>query len=148
MKTIEIQKITLVKDKSFKYEPFDTPLTTPQLVAELGIKMEIHENAEEVFCIFCLNTKGKVIAFHEVSRGDLNSSMVHPREVFKRALLNNAQAIIIMHNHPSGDCKASYEDVNVTRKLIDAGALMDIPILDHIVLGDCDYTSMKSEGLI
>lgn len=148
MKSIEIQKIALVKDKTFKYEPFDTPLCTSNNVAELGRKMGIHENAEEVFCVFCLNTKGYVVAFHEVLRGAIDSSLVHPREVFKRALLSNASSIILLHNHPSGESEPSCEDIKTTRRLVDAGKLLGIPVLDHIVLCDDNYTAMSLEGII
>lgn len=148
MKSIEIQKVVLVKDREFKYTPFDEPLHNSSAVAKLGRQMGIHENAEEVACMFCLNTKGEVIAFHEISRGDISSSLVHPREIFKRAILNNASSIILTHNHPSGDCEPSHEDVNMTRRLIEAGELIGIPVMDHIVLGDYDYTSMKAAELI
>ena len=83
-----------------------------------------------------------------ISIGSLTASVVHPREVFKAAVQNSAAAMILVHNHPSGDPSPSKEDLNITRQLMEAGKLMDIPVLDHIVLGDNKYISLKEEGMI
>lgn len=97
-----------------------------------GLKRE----AQEVFVAVHLNTKNEAIAIHEVTRGTLSASLVHPREVFKAAMLNNAHSIIVAHNHPSGDSTPSREDFEVTEQLIKAGSLLGISVLDHVVLGD------------
>ncbi len=100
----------------------------------------------------CVTTKYRVIAYYEVSRGTLDSTLVHPREVFKVALLANAAAIILTHNHPSGDPSPSEADVKVTRDLIRAGQLLRIEVIDHIILGrkskerNCDYASLRELG--
>ena len=85
---------------------------------------------------------------HEISHGDLSSSLVHPREVFKRAILNNAATIILCHNHPSGSLKPSLDDRSITNRLKSAGDLLGISVIDHIIISESDYISFKSEGLI
>ena len=102
----------------------------------------------EHFAIILLNIKNHILSMPIISIGSLTASVVHPREVFKAAVQNSAAAIILVHNHPSGDPAPSQEDINITRQLIQAGKLMDIPVLDHIVLGDNKYISLKEEGMI
>ena len=116
--------------------------TLPVLEAELS------ELGYEKFIALALNTKNHVTAVLPVSSGSLNASIVHPRELFQRAILSNAASIIVCHNHPSGDPTPSPEDIALTRKLIDAGLLLDIPVLDHIVLGYGSYVSFKECGLL
>lgn len=103
----------------------------------------LQDEPSEVFAILCLTTKHRVIAYHEVSRGTLDSTPVHPREVFKAAILANAAAIIVCHNHPSGDPLPSLDDLEVTKRLVATGAVLGIDVLDHIVVGDGRYYSFK-----
>jgi DNA repair protein RadC len=86
------------------------------------------------------------MAFHEVSRGTLDSTLVHPREVFKAALLANAAAIVVSHNHPSGDPSPTIDDLEVTTRLVAAGVILGVPLLDHIVVGAGRYFSFKESG--
>ena len=116
--------------------------TLPVLEAELS------ELGYEKFIALALNTKNHVTAVLPVSSGSLNASIVHPRELFQRAILANCASLILAHNHPSGDPTPSPEDVSLTRKLIDAGLLIDIPILDHVILGYGKYSSFKEMGLL
>ena len=95
-----------------------------------------------------LNTKNHVLATPIISIGSLNASIVHPREVFREAIRYSAASVILIHNHPSGDPTPSQEDKLVTSKLVQAGTLMDITVLDHIIIGDSKYISMKEEGMI
>ena len=98
----------------------------------------------EVFLVLCLTTKHRIVAYHEVSRGTIDSTRVHPREVFKIALLANSAAIVLGHNHPSGDPDPSLDDLDLTARLLQAGGLLGIPVLDHIVIGhDGRYYSFK-----
>ena len=106
----------------------------------------LQDEPGEVFGMLCLTTKHRVIAYHEVSRGTLDSTLVHPREVFKAALLSNAAAVIVCHNHPSGDPTPTIDDTNVTQRLVAAGDLLGIPVLDHIVVVDGRYFSFKERG--
>ena len=81
-------------------------------------------------------------------RGTINTSLVHPREVFKRALLNNASNIMVAHNHPSGDPNPSKEDIQITERLKEAGNLLGINLLDHIIVGEDKYISLKEKGVL
>ena len=106
------------------------------------LRYEVKEN----FVVLLLNTKNKIIGHRVVSIGSLSASIVHPREIFKEAIKANAASIIIAHNHPSGDPEPSREDVEVTERLVKAGKIMDIQVLDHIIIGDARYLSMKKSG--
>jgi DNA repair protein RadC len=102
----------------------------------------------EYFVVLMLDTKNRVIGLNTVHIGTINSSLVSTRETFKPALLANATAVILAHNHPSGDPTPSPEDVAVTRKLVEAGQLLDIEVLDHIIIGDEGRSvSLKDRGL-
>lgn len=147
-------QIQLIKEKNFKLNNWDIskPLNKPETVAmALEEIFQLSQQAEEIFCFLALDTKNKVIGAFEVSRGSLNSSIVHPREVFKRAILVNANRIILGHNHPSNDPIASQDDLRVTSRLVSAGEILGIEVLDHIIIGDRDgddivYESLKNEG--
>ena len=96
---------------------------------------------EHLICVF-LDSKNKVIKDEVISIGTLNSSLIHPREVFKEAIKNSANAIILVHNHPRGDCTASSEDKEITERFVKAGNLLNIKLLDHIVIGGNNYESL------
>ncbi|HZJ84670.1 MAG TPA: DNA repair protein RadC [Syntrophomonadaceae bacterium] len=102
----------------------------------------------EYFRALYLDRKNGVIKMQDISVGGLHSSIVHPREVFKTAVKISAASIILVHNHPSGDPTPSPEDIKITKDLIEAGALMGIPVLDHIIIGDNCYTSLKAKNLV
>jgi len=85
---------------------------------------------------------------YKVSEGTLNASLVHPREVFHPAIIDTAASIILVHNHPSGETNPSQEDKNITYRLVEAGKLLNIPILDHIIIGATNYFSFKEKGLL
>lgn len=106
------------------------------------LRYEVKEN----FVVLLLNMQNKIIGHRVVSIGSLNASIVHPREVFKEAIKVSAASIIVAHNHPSGDPTPSREDVAVTKRLVKAGNVMDINVLDHIIIGDSKYLSMKEKG--
>ena len=111
-----------------------TMLTTPDAVE--GFLKDLRDLAQEAFVIITLNAKNKVIQRHLVSIGTVISALVHPRECFRPAILDGASAIILSHNHPSGDPTPSAEDLKITRQLISAGEIMGIKVLDHVVIGD------------
>lgn len=100
----------------------------------------------EKFLIVLLDTKHRVLAMPTISVGHLSGALVHPREVFKAAIRRSSAAIILVHNHPSGDPTPSHDDILVTRRLVEAGKLLGIEVLDHVILGGRDYTSLKQEG--
>ncbi len=113
-----------------------------------SIRAELKGDKKEHFFLICLDTRNRVINKKQVSMGNLDSSIVHPREVFKEAISSLAAAVIFVHNHPSGDTEPSPDDVNLTRRLVEAGELLGIPVLDHIIVGDKGYLSLKSRNLI
>lgn len=110
--------------------------------------------ANEVFVVISLNTKNNIINRHLITIGTLNSTCVHPREIFRPAIVDGAQAVVLAHNHPSGDPSPSGEDISVTRQLVKAGRLIDIHILDHVIIGTLadgrvkDHLSLRETGLV
>lgn len=122
-------------------------ITSPQDVVALLLD-EMRYLKQECFKIIMLDTKNKVIKVEEISRGTLNSSLVHPREVFVKAIKQHAASIILAHNHPSGDPEPSAEDKSITRRLVDAGELIGILVLDHIIIGRGTFLSFKQEKLL
>ena len=122
-------------------------IRTPDDVAALLMPRFRYETKESFIAIL-LSTKNHVLKTPVISVGSLNASIVHPRELFREAINASAAAVILAHNHPSGDPAPSPEDVSLTRKLVDAGKLLDIPVLDHIVLGDGKYISFKEKGIL
>lgn len=103
---------------------------------------------KEVFVTFCLDTRNKVISREIVSIGTLNSSVVHPRDVFRTAIARNSKAVIIAHNHPAGHCEPSEEDIDLTVKLAEAGRIIGIKLLDHIICTRNGYYSFADKGKI
>ncbi len=101
---------------------------------------------KENFVVLCLDSKNKIIKEEPISIGTLDSSLVHPREVFKGAIKESAYAIILIHNHPGGDSTPSKQDLEVTKILMKAGENLDIPILDHIIIGNDNYYSFKEKA--
>ncbi|WP_394189459.1 JAB domain-containing protein [Paenisporosarcina quisquiliarum] len=112
------------------------------------IQAMIAEEDREVFLVLCLNVKNQIIAIHKSHVGSLNASIVHPREVFKSAILNNAGSIMVAHNHPSGNCQYSPEDIEVSERLKEAGDIMGIEVLDSIIVSHSDGISLREKELI
>lgn len=104
--------------------------------------------SKEHFMVVLLSTKNHVLATPTISVGSLNASVVHPRELFRQAINYSAASVILVHNHPSGDPAPSQEDIILTRRLVEAGSLLDISVLDHLIIGDGKYVSMKEKGII
>jgi DNA repair protein RadC len=103
-----------------------------------------HNEAQEVGILLTVDAKSCVSSVYEVSRGSLESSVLHPREIFKIALLHNASGLILLHSHPSGDPTPSEGDVALTKRLVAAGELMGIPLLDHIIVNsECEFQSIR-----
>lgn len=119
----------------------------PQDLADL-LMPYFQQLAHEEFMVVLLDTKNKVLSKRTIFRGSLNASIVHPREVFKYAIRHSAAAIVVAHNHPSGDPTPSREDIDVTRRLVEAGKIIGIEVLDHVVFGDGKTISMKAKGLV
>lgn len=127
------------KDKPYK-------ISSPSDVYNLMAPSLRFEEIEH-FKILILDTKNNVRSIEHISTGSLNSSIVHPRETFKPAIKKSASSIILVHNHPSGECDPSHEDITLTNRLDEAGKILGIKVLDHIIIGNY-YYSFKEEGLI
>ncbi|MEK3879503.1 RadC family protein [Paenibacillus sp. FSL M7-0420] len=120
-------------------------IRSPQDAAEILTEQLRYLQKEHFICLF-LNTKNHVIAQETLSMGSLNASIVHPREVFRAAMKCSSAAIICAHNHPSGDPTPSPEDISLTSRLMQAGEIVGIDVLDHLVIGDSSYVSLKEKG--
>lgn len=144
----ENKRVTLEKEVSTNHPELSYAIKSPDDAVTVGRGfMRIHEEPEEYMYMICMNTKNKIIGVFEISHGSVNSSIVNPREVFQKALLANAVSIIVMHNHPSGDPTPSREDIEVTKRLVEAGKIVGVEVLDHIIIGD-RYNSLKEKGYV
>ena len=121
-------------------------ITSPQNVAEIFIPI-LRDDSKEKFIVVCLNSANKIIKHETISVGNLNSSVVHPREIFKVAIDNSSASIILIHNHPSGNPEPSNEDIRITKKIVETGKIMDIPVFDHLIIAGETYTSFIEKRL-
>lgn len=134
------RRVNRNKKDSFK-------INSPQSIADI-LMDEMQYLKQEHFKVVLMDTKNRVLSIETVTVGILNASLVHPREVFKLAIGKNSSSIIVAHNHPSGDPNPSSEDKNITKKLYEAGEIVGIKLLDHIVIGYNNYVSFKELGLL
>ena len=109
---------------------------------------EMRYSMEENFNVVLLDTKNKVISVENITKGIVNASLVHPREVFKVAIRKNSTSMILAHNHPSGDPTPSKEDKSITKRLVETGRIVGIQVLDHIIIGDGNYLSFKEMDML
>lgn len=119
----------------------------PQNVVK-AIRASIRDKAKEHFKLILLNTRNKIIGISTISIGTLSANSVHPREVFKDAIMHNTASVVLAHNHPSGDPEPSKEDIAITKRLVESGKILGIEVLDHIVIGKNSFCSFKEKGLI
>jgi DNA repair protein RadC len=126
--------------------PRDEILTPPSAYAYLAPRLR--DAREERFVALLLDTRSRVFREVTISVGSLNASVVHPREVFRAAMAHGAAALLLAHNHPSGDPRPSREDRDLTRTLVESGRLLDIPVYDHVVVAAEGYFSFREAGLI
>lgn len=147
-KRIDIVKVQLVKESSVFYqtESGKRAIVSPS-DAVLTFKDFIGDSDREYFVVMCLNTKNEPTHISTVAIGALNKTIIHPREVFKVAILSNAASVIFCHNHPSGNTDPSPQDIEVTSRLEEAGEILGIKVLDHLIIGD-DFCSMKEKGYL
>ncbi|NLM22409.1 MAG: DNA repair protein RadC [Peptococcaceae bacterium] len=133
--------------RSVSLDPMSRPtINSPADVAGLVMEEMRHLDREH-FRVMYLSTRNNVLGISPVSIGSLNSSIVHPRECFKEAIRRNANTIILLHNHPSGDPTPSREDIDITKRLIEGGKILGIEVLDHVIIGDKKYVSLKEQGM-
>lgn len=148
-KLTEDQKAVLEKEVSVYCPEIDRKMNSPERITRLAKHyLRMHEQTEEYMYMVCMNTKLDMIGVFEISHGNVNSSIVGTREVMQKALLANAVCIVLIHNHPSGDPTPSREDVEVTKRLVEAGNILGIQVLDHIIIGRPGYTSLKEKGYL
>lgn len=138
-------KIMLVRDGS---QPSEVKAISNPADAFSLLSSYLEGTDRENFVVLMVDTKMKIIGINTVSVGALSSTIVHPREIFKPAILSNASSIILAHNHPSGDPTPSREDLEVTKRLVEAGKILGIAVLDHIIIGVDYYSSFKEQGLL
>ncbi|WP_336765636.1 JAB domain-containing protein [Paenibacillus sp. USHLN196] len=144
-KRVNIVSIKLVKESSVLYQK--RTIRSPQDAYEL-MKDFLEDKDREHFIVVSLDTKNQPTNINVSSIGTLNSALVHPREIFKAAIAANACSIMCFHNHPSGEVTQSQQDVEVTKRLVEAGKILGIEVLDHIIVGEGNYTSLKEKGYI
>lgn len=143
-KRVDIVRCKLVKEcSSIKYA--QRQISHPE-DAVILIQEFLEDADREMMILICLNRKGEPTTLQTISIGTLSSSLVHPREVYKTAILSNAASIIIAHNHPSGSPIPSQEDIEITKRIRQAGELLGIELIDHIIIASNGHYSMKGRG--
>jgi len=143
-------KAALELSKRLEADADDKPmplLKSPEDVAA-AVRNRLKGKKKEHFMVLCLDTRNRLISCRPVSIGSLDTSVVHPREVFKEAVSSSAASVIFVHNHPSGDPEPSKEDIELTRRLARAGEIMGIDVLDHIIVCDKKHLSLKARNLL
>lgn len=144
-KRISIVSIKMVREASVLYDI--RKIASPKDCIELGKKF-LDDADREQLIVCCVDTKNQPTAINIVSIGSLNSSIVHPREVFKPAILSNSASIMLFHNHPSGDPAPSRDDISITERIKESGRMLGIELIDHIIIGNDSYCSLKEKGII
>ena len=141
MAYIQKYRVQLVKDGRYQSDLIDRECPSSSDVAKIFYPFFALE-CKEKFVVVMLNARNKIIGINVVSEGSLTASVVHPHEVFQPAILTSAASIICLHNHPSGDPMPSQDDLQITRILVDAGKILDIRVLDHIIIGENRFSSL------
>lgn len=142
-KRVDIVSLRIVKESSLLYQK--RTIRSPHDAYEL-IRDFVADADREHFMVVCLDTKNRPTSINMCHVGGLNASLAHPREVLKTAVLSNAASVLLAHNHPSGDPTPSPEDIEVTRRIAQAGEIMGIEVLDHLIVGDGEFVSLKEKG--
>ena len=140
-------RVALVREASIESIHNPSSVFSPKQVADIFMP-HLHFRDREHFMILMLNTKNKAIGINTVSIGSLCASIVHPREIFKPAMIAGSASIILVHNHPSGDPSPSQEDLEVTKRLVDGGNLLGVAVRDHVIIGEGVWYSFREKGLI
>lgn len=146
-KALQIKAALELANRIASYKPLKYKIKNPWDIYKYYME-SLRYQYKEIFKVVLLNTKNEIITDVDISIGTLNSSLVHPREVFREAIRRSSNKIILLHNHPSGNAEPSKEDKNITNRLKDCGELMGIEVIDHIIIGDGVYFSFKENMLI
>lgn len=153
MEQTKLELETIIEVVRVKQEVMERPveyktgMISSSYAGEFGIR-EIGNEASEVVLVVVLNTKNEINAIHRVFTGSLNTSVAHPREIFRTAIINNGARIMLFHNHPSGDTDPSEADFAFTRRVVDCGEMLGIEVIDHIIVTENDYLSLREQGLL
>ena len=149
IKAVKATQLLAVSELAKRYQSFrsgdEYRISTPQDVADL-VMTEMRDLKKEILKVLILNTKNIVTGTVDASVGTLSSSIVHPRDIFRDAIRRNAASIILIHNHPSGDPTPSGDDINSTKRVKEAGKIIGIELLDHIIIGEGRFVSLKEKG--
>ena len=148
VKAIELMVVFELVNRMLYEEILDVNIiTSPKKLID-WLKLEFGHLQQELFIVIFLNTKNHIIDYSIIFKGTLNASIVHPREIFKDAIVKSSSSIIAVHNHPSGDPTPSKSDIIVTKKISDVGKIMDIKVVDHIIVGFNNYYSFSENNLL
>ena len=142
LEVVRVEQVVMERPTEYK-----TGMTSSRYAGEFGIR-EIGNEASEVVLVVVLNTKNQINAIHRVFTGSLNTSVAHPREIFRTAIINNGARIMLFHNHPSGDTDPSEADFAFTRRVVDCGEMLGIEVMDHIIIAGNEYLSLREQGLM
>ena len=142
-KRVDIVQVKMVKERSVLYSARRIQSTSD---ADELVRQFLDELDREAMIVVALNTKSEPTCLQVISIGSLSASIVHPREVFKVAILSNAYSILLAHNHPSGDTTPSQEDIKLTKRIKNASDIMGVSLLDHLIIGSDGYYSFKEIG--
>jgi DNA repair protein RadC len=145
--SIQVYRLRLVREAQLDYEPITQPLEAERTVRHIATQL-LDGLDREAGLVLALDSRNRPIGCHVVSIGTLSASLIHPREVFKFAILANAAALIFAHNHPSGDPTPSKDDIELTRRLVNAGQLLGIEVIDALITGYDTLLSFKERGLL
>ena len=147
--SVNIYTLKQIRTKHYRYDLEDHQVTTPLICYQiLQYLLDLKSEPVEKFGIISLNSRNKIIGIHIIGTGSLDKLYIEPREVFMAAMMNNAKSIIAFHNHPSSDPTPSQDDIYLTRRLQEAGKIMCIELLDHVITGERSYVSLKEKGFI
>lgn len=141
---VPLVRLTMVKEKELPYG--GKRINEPELVAELAGQI-LKDADREYLLVISVDARSKPLAVEIVSIGTVNVSLAEPREIFKHSILNNAAGIILVHNHPSGDCEPSREDRRLTKRIEKCGELLGIEMYDHVIIGDGYYSFRENRGI-
>ena len=142
LEVVRVEQVVMERPTEYK-----TGMISSSYAGEFGIR-EIGNEASEVVLVVVLNVKNEINAIHRVFTGSLNTSVAHPREIFRTAIINNGARIRLFHNHPSGDTDPSEADFAFTRRVVDCGEMLGIEVMDHIIVTENEYLSLREHGLM
>ena len=144
----ETKRSELIKEKAVNYSAYKKLQCAEHIVNALNDLLDLQNMAEEYMYLLTLNTKGDITGIFEISHGTASKCLVSPREIFSRALMIGATGIILVHNHPSGYPEPSREDMTITKSIKQAGELIGIELIDHIIIGENNFISLHKEEIL